>query len=375
MESCKHQMFSVYCWDSRIYHGINRRQLKPIRAKDKVRIYTATFYSLAVFFILIFWSKSIFADVPNTFFGHGLNRFVVEVESSRFPSRRAGATLQVSYVDASRRQYGLFYINETGKSRPMSYFRSETQLPRSTINPGYLKLNDNLDVQVEIGSRHIVPFNWTTLGTPGIDLVDGFGYNSRFDFGLRGVLRLKLRRDIIGGAVLLDRDVLVTSVYRSMSLTPPPAWIPQDPEPAFEIALEGQIVPTPVECRITNVRGGDVRFGDLNAADITTNGSRYGQEILLSYQCNSELSLPIKLDLVAASSSFSNNFIATSNPDLGIVMKHGDTTVRPWSSFTSILLYGKGGDRIYVAPVKNPAAKTISTGDFTAFAVLIMSIL
>lgn len=337
-------------------------------------IYRTIFYSLAVFFILVSWSESIFADVPNTFFGRGLNRFVVKVENGSFPSRRAGAMLQVSYVDASRGRYGLYYFNDTGQSLPMSYFRSETQLPHSTINPGYLKLNDNLDVRVEIGGRNIVPFNWISLGPPTISLVRGFGSSNRFTYGLRGTLTLKLRRDIIGGAVLLDRDVLVTSVYRSMSTTPPPAWIPQDPDPAFEIALEGQIVPAPVECFIFSNQSTNVNFGNLNTADITVEGNRYGREIQLYYQCNSAISLPIKLELIAASSSFSNSYIATSNPNLGIVMKHGGTTVQPWSSFNSILLNGKGEARIYFAPVKNPAAKTISTGDFTAIAILIMSI-
>ncbi|WON77524.1 fimbrial protein [Serratia sp. UGAL515B_01] len=268
----------------------------------------------------------------------------------------------------------MYYINATGRPTPQSYFKGETQLERSTINQGYFKLNDNLDVRVEVGGQYIVPFNWTSLGPQTIRLDNGFGYSDRFTYGLRGRLSLRLRRDIIGGAVLLDRNVLVASVYRSISTTPPPALIPQDPEPAFEITLEGQIVPTPVECYIFGNQPTNVSFGDLNAADITADGSRYGQGISFNYLCNSGASLPIKLYLIANPSSFSDNYIATSNPDLGIVMKHGDTTVKPWSSFDSILLNGKGDDRVYVAPVKNPAAKTMSTGAFTATAVLIMSI-
>lgn len=315
------------------------------------------------------------AAVENTYWdGTGENDFYVQVVASSFPSNKAGATLELPYKTPGQSRYSLDYHNRTGQANPPTWLAGESPLSPSDINSGYLKLNENLDVKVIMPRGELVPFNWSLQGTSA-SINQGIGRAlNTFSFGLEGKLSLVLRRDMIGGAVLLPRDAMVASIYRSMSTTTSSSPVAKNPTPAFRIFLKGQVIPTPVVCSINNEKVINVNFGDLNSADITFDGSRYSKEISLDYSCNSEVNLPVEINLIATNTSFSNDFIETTNADVGVVMKYESKTVKPWQSFSAQLIKGKGGSRVYFAPVKNPAAKTIATGNFTASATLVMMI-
>ncbi|MFC0227776.1 hypothetical protein [Serratia aquatilis] len=321
-------------------------------------------------FLLFAVNQAAHANLPNTYWADpGTNNFIVELAQLSFPSNRAGATLEVPYVTPGVSDYLLNSNNQTGQTTVYVSMLTESDLPDSDVNPNYLKLNEYLDLQV-LTSPNATMRNWVYFGQTYDVLGIAKGYRT---YGITGTLRLKLRKDMIGGAVLIPRDQLVANVYRSMQRSPnPAAQLTKNRLPAFNITLKGQTLPVPVECSIqaNNQSAYLVEFGDLNSADITLDGSRYGKEIQLDYRCNSERSIPVKVQMVSDNSVFSSNFVTTSNPEIGIVVKQGGKTVKPWGSFDSVLLNGRGSDRIYVAPVKNPAAKTIPTGDFTGNAVL-----
>ncbi len=332
--------------------------------------------TLTLFIVLTFGTICpVYATVENTYWdGTGENDFYVQVDSSSFPSNKAGSTLQLPYKTPGKSSYSLNYNNRTGLSSPQAWLAGESSLPLSDINNGYLKLNENLDVKVIMPYGETVPFKWSHQGTSA-SMNQGIGRALNvFNFGLEGKLSLILRRDMIGGAVLLPRDTLAASIYRSMSTSSGTAPAAKNPVPAFRIFLKGQVIPTPVVCSINNEKVINVNFGDLNSADITFDGSRYGKEISLDYSCNSDVNLPVEINLIATNTHFSSDFIETTNANLGVVMKYESETIKPWQSFTAQLVNGKGGGRVYFAPVKDPAAKTIATGNFTASATLVMMI-
>ncbi|MFC0228777.1 fimbrial protein [Serratia aquatilis] len=323
-------------------------------------------------FLVLLGKQTAYANVPNTMWANpGENDFIVEMGNISFPSYLAGTTVMayyVSQVDPSG--YAVYYDNETGKSAVAIYGLVDSLLPVSDINPGYLKLNDFLDIKIFIlpGGRLD---SWFFMGSYAMP--KGHHRTQPWGFGLNGYLSLRLRKDVIGGAVIMPRDQVVASNFFLSMYVSGMAEIPRNPLPVFRIILKGQTLPVPVQCSIQADKR-DVDFRDLSSTDITLDGSRYGQEIQLTYRCNTPRTLPIKINMLADNSTFSSNYIATSNPDLGIVVKHSGKTVKPWTSFDTMLVDGTGSDRLYVAPVKNPTAKTIATGDFTANAVLVLSI-
>ncbi|NIG87619.1 MAG: fimbrial protein [Serratia symbiotica] len=176
------------------------------------------------------------------------------------------------------------------------------------------------------------------------------------------------------GGVLLPRNVQAASIYRSISPSsgsPPEA---KNPLPALRIFLKGQVVPTPVVCSINNEKVIDVVFGELNSADITLDGSHYGKDIAISYSCNSDVNMQVTINLIANNTRFSGDYILTSNPELGVVMKYHSRTIKHWDSFTTHLVSGKGDDWIYFAPVRKAPTRAIPTGKFTASATLVIMI-
>ncbi|WON77627.1 fimbrial protein [Serratia sp. UGAL515B_01] len=324
-------------------------------------------------FLVLLGKQTAYANVPNTIWANpGENDFIVEMGNISFPSYLAGTTVVASYVtQVGPSGYAVNLDNETGKSAVYYYALVDSPLPVSDINPGYLKLSDFLDIKIFILSGGILD-SWFFMGT----YAAGKGPSrspKTWRIGLNGYLSLRLRKDVIGGAAIMPRDQVVASNFFLSMFVNGMAEIPRNPLPVFRIILKGQTLPVPVQCSIQADKR-DVDFRDLSSTDITLDGSRYGQEIQLTYRCNTPRTLPIKINMLADNSTFSSNYIATSNPDLGIVVKHSGKTVKPWTSFDSRLVNGTGSDRIYVAPVKNPTAKTIATGDFTANAVLVLSI-
>lgn len=327
------------------------------------------------FLLMLFTSQIAWANLSNTFWdGTGENDFYIQLDSSSFPSSKAGTKLQLFYKTPAKSSYSLNYNNQTSLTNPPSWLAGETSLMPSDINSGYLKLNENLDIKVSMPHGEMVPFSWSYQGgSASLNYGMGRAFN-RFFYGMEGELSLILRRDMVGGGVLLPRNVQAASIYRSMSPSsgsPPEA---KNPLPALRIFLKGQVVPTPVVCSINNEKVIDVVFGELNSADITLDGSHYGKDITISYSCNRDVNMPVTINLIANNTRFSGDYILTSNPELGVVMKYHSRTIKPWGSFTTHLVSGKGDDWIYFAPVRKAPTRAMPTGKFTASATLVIMI-
>ncbi|MFC0225147.1 fimbrial protein [Serratia aquatilis] len=342
-------------------------------------------YKVLLLVFLCLGVKCTYAQIgtPRTFWAVGMPITFIDINDLHFPSDQAGATVSKAFFVGGYRYYFQYYApnRPTDVIYPTAlvHLYGVSNFPVSTINPGYLKLNDDIDVQLGMNSWQssffTVPFDWRLVSA--IQLSDAGGFSYTNSDWLRIDMKLKLRRNIIGGLTLLPNEILIAEVYGGLTYgqyTTPPGV--RSPTPAFRFFLKGQMAPIPAKCniRVKNQGEYNVNFGDLSSAEIGSDGSRYGKSILLDYRCNNDYNLPIKITLVASQSAFSSDYIASSNKDLGIIMKYNGNVVRPNSSFNTRLQNGQGHDVIYFSPVKNPTQKTIVDGEFTANAVLMMSV-
>lgn len=344
-------------------------------------------YKVLLLVFLCFSVQSTYAQSgpPRTFWAVGVPNTFIDINDISFPSDLAGTTVSKTFFIGGPRYYFQYYAPNRpadGNPTPVVYLYGVTNFPVSTINPGYLKLNDDIDIQLEMNGWQsgffTVPFNWRWINFVQLSNVTDYG---GFSFSnsewLRVAMKLKLRRNIIGGLTLLPNEILIAEVYGGLTygqyFTPPSV---RSPIPALRFILKGQMAPIPSKCniRVKNQGEYNVNFGDLSSAEIGSDGNRYGKSILVDYRCNNDYNLPIKITLVASQSAFSSDYIASSNQNLGIIMKYNGNVVRPNSSFNTRLQNGQGHDVIYFAPVKNPTHKTIVDGEFTANAVLMMSV-
>lgn len=72
----------------------------------------------------------------------------------------------------------------------------------------------------------------------------------------------------------------------------------------MRIFLKNQALPTPVGCTINNKKVIYMVFSELNIADITLDGSRYGKDIAISYNYNSDVNMSMTINLIASNARF-----------------------------------------------------------------------
>lgn len=339
------------------------------------------FFSV-LFLILIFfpWGRTAYANAPYTLWAEaGTNDLIMEFDRREFLSNRAGTTINISFISGGT-WYTFYNLPERAPTYPL-FISADTVLPASDKSDNFRKLDENLDISISIRGLHsyvesprTIPFDWSNDG-----------YYSRMDLPLginktiirlQGNIRLRLRRDISADEVLMPYGRLVAKVYGKLQPESVP-YIPRNPIPVATIALRPSGAPYPISCSISinNQNAYDVKFGNLNSANITTDGGRYAHALPLFYKCNAKVNIPIKIKLIAEHSSFSTDYISTSNPDIGIMMKYanGSRIVKPMGNFTGHLINGYGTELVSFTPVKKPGRKAIKTGDFTASAVLMVS--
>ena len=72
----------------------------------------------------------------------------------------------------------------------------------------------------------------------------------------------------------------------------------------------------------------------------------------LEVKCSSALNQEVNLRLVAGTTSFSDELIATNYPDLGIAVKHKGQLLKPMGTSAVRLINGMASEVITVFPVK-----------------------
>ncbi|WON77525.1 hypothetical protein [Serratia sp. UGAL515B_01] len=96
----------------------------------------------------------------------GVNNVILNLENTTFPSHHAGSDLQVTFPlgVGIAGDFSLNSNNQTGYAWVRIYVVTETDLPPSDINDGYLKLSKDLDIQIRFlgsGQQQRVPFSDT----------------------------------------------------------------------------------------------------------------------------------------------------------------------------------------------------------------------
>lgn len=299
-----------------------------------------------------------------------LNIVPVRLTIADFPFNTIGTKATVSY-QANPKVYDAYCYSTFG---PKAASYSTAKLGPSLTQGGetdFYKLTDDVDIMVIVdlyNGSSIAPYKdvYTTGATGAEDTGITTMWNSTY--GGKGRVGFKLRRNIIGGALVIPGGVTLIDVYRYATAGMP------SPIPVIRLITEASIVPIPIECKINSGYSINVAFGDIDSTKITTSHltSLYKKEIGLQYKCNTSLTQSIKVQMVATPASFNRDAIKTSNDDIGIIMTYNNTTVKPNESFRSWLSSGQGTDNVTFSVVGNNGIKP-KTGAFTGSATLVMT--
>ncbi|MFI8416765.1 fimbrial protein [Serratia sp. NPDC078593] len=333
---------------------------------------------LAVMPFIVF-SSAVFSEPDNTCWGDPVNIAVVDIGSAPFSSNEQGATATVSYNMLNNGFSGVCN-NKEGLNGYMTYYvdMGERLIP-SDLKRNYYKLSDDVDIRI---------YTDTGIGKKGIffpakpaDGLLGSKYPSKgenvlekgvFSVAGKGLIYLTLRRDIIGGAIVIPSDTVLFSAYRVMNITPYP---PRPSRPLVQARTKpgGAVIPITPVCKINNGKTIEVDFGTLQTTHVATSISErgYGKNVALKFSCNTNLSQDIQVKLVSDTPYFSSDYIRSDNPELGIALSHGNKLVKPHQSLLARLYNGSGDAMISVMPVKNTRG-ILKGGEFNASAILVI---
>lgn len=325
--------------------------------------------------LLFFWLPAN-AEPDNTCWGEPVNVSVVDIARANFSSNKRGAESITSYRTDSNIFSGL--CNKHDYFNTMTHYvdMGATLVP-SDINAGYFKLSDDVDIMIGSSVGSIIKYfplvpSDSLIGTT---IPSSFGDNMRVDgFGVAGSgnIKLKLRRDIIGGAILVPPDTELFSAYRVMNKKPYP---PRPSRPLVQARTKGsgQIIPVTPECSINQGNVIEANFHMLQTDLVVSHsdGERYSKDIALRFSCNSSLTQDIKVQLVADSAGFSSDLIRSDNNALGFALKHQGQLVKPMMTFPARLEAGTGNATITLTPVKDPNV-TLTAGAFNGSATLVI---
>ncbi|EMH4218113.1 fimbrial protein [Serratia marcescens] len=343
-------------------------------------------YRALAFLIIIIGllGNSVRAEIDNACWTSPTMKIIAEFNSVRFPSNKAGTTANLSYSSNPR--------NFTAICNKLEQFPSYfdmihfvdlgAALQPSTLNMGWYRLSDDVDIKISSTSTdgNTVFFPTAPGGGDSGKLYGGLKplyycnecLINGFSVAASGIISMKLRRDIIGGAIIFPRDEKLFTAYRVgyYSRTPPK---PSRPIMELYTSPEGTIIPIPTVCEINGGNAINVDFGMVPEDRIGTSVEQEvnPQTVNLSVSCNTALTLGARVRLVSDIASFSNKLIRSNGSNLGVAMRHNGRLIAPFETFPFWLQDGKANEQVTLSLVRNAAAPSLA-GDFIASATLVI---
>ncbi len=250
------------------------------------------------------------------------------------------------------------------------------------VGNGFVKLNDFLDMKVEIyiaGSRNeyvTAPFeNETNKGKFG-PCRKGKSVSYGFKSGSEGRVTFRVRKPIINGVQISDHQIV--EMFGRLGATDSGF----SGDVMSRIVIQSSILYVPEECVINGGQTIEVEFGDLPGSGL--DGNNFEQVMPLTFQCKGGAfegdALKINLGISGRPASFSQEYLRTTKdsyqggtviPDLGIKFKHLDGSPLRLNEFYPVTMQGNIGDWGFIAAPVTPAGADIPAGDFYATATIV----
>lgn len=148
------------------------------------------------------------------------------------------------------------------------FFSGRTIMPLSDKNPGYYKLNDYIDVKIEIFisgnlNRYVtVPFESVSNEFVEPTCTSPSQVYSQFESGSKGRVTFMVTRKIVNGVMIHNREV-ASMFGRLASFT---SAMPT--EPMVKVVIASSMLVVPDKCAVNDGRQMDIDFGENNGANI-----------------------------------------------------------------------------------------------------------
>jgi type 1 fimbria pilin len=253
----------------------------------------------------------------------------------------------------------------------------------SQLGDGFVKLNDFLDMKVEIwvagGKRKYVaaPFQNESNDFPDYSCTQGKETRiDNFESGSKGRVTFRVRKQIINGVQISDRRVV--EMFGRLGSTAADF----NSMPMSRITITSAILYVPEECVVNGGQTIEVEFGDLPGSGL--DGNNFEKTVPLTFQCRGGVfegdALKINLGISGRPTSFNQDYLRTTRDgyqggqvikDLGIKFKQLDGSPLRLNDFYPVTMQGNIGDWGFIAAPVSPVGADIAAGDFYATATIV----
>lgn len=251
----------------------------------------------------------------------------------------------------------------------MSYVECKNDIPKTYYDYLDLKqattlLSNNFDVKVKTrDGEYNVPFN----GTASILYLPRGGSGAYAPIPLQIYYYMK---SIPGERVVIKKGQTVGSIRARHHSNP----AEDDSITTWNFIAANDAIVSSGGCAINDGNQIEIDFGSVNQRQLSSTATTRSVSRYIPYQCrNSDISMGIRLTLIADQSTFSKELIKTTNAAIGIKTTRGDDQLNPMdNTIRSEVKQGSGGDTFTFSLFKQEGS-TPATGNFTGSATLIMS--
>lgn len=310
---------------------------------------------------------------------NGTYDYLINIENHDITSNQPGATV-VDEFDLAGMFQGRAYCSQPMSNQPV-YFSAQATLTQSGMTAGFLKLNDYMDVKIEIyiggnlQQYKTVPFenvsndvNQNYCNVPSTIL------QNQFASGARGKVTFMITKPIINGVNLRGSEIA-----RLFGRLGPG---PMGSTPLSRVTIASGVITVPDKCKINQGTPIVVDFKTIPGTGSRLNGTNYSENVPIHVKCEggsfAQGALNIKLGIQQANPAFvDGKYLSTQGTvdrsELGIALRdsHG-TPVIPNTFYDVPGFANNEGDwNLIAAPVARSATSVIPEGEFHASATVV----
>ncbi|WP_300005211.1 fimbrial protein [uncultured Cedecea sp.] len=301
----------------------------------------------------------------------------IDLMTQNVTNNTAGATIPYDYNLGA--QYSGIATCLTSMTRQSIYYTATASLLQAGQTAGYLKLNDYMDVRVEIfivGNQYLpVPFTNISNGTNGNPCQPPTTQFNNFDSGSRGKVTFMITKPIINGVNLRGSEV--AQLYGRIGNT----TTAMGPNPMAIIRINSGVITVPDRCVVNAGTPINVDFGTIPSSGAALDGNRHSQNVPIKVQCEGGSfatgNLNIRLGVQAPdTASFNHDYLATQGAvdrsNLGIVLKDTGGNLVAANRFYNVSGFAnnQGTWNLIAAPIAQTGTDVLE-GDFSASATIV----
>ncbi|MDM7239306.1 fimbrial protein [Klebsiella grimontii] len=309
----------------------------------------------------------------------GPKMYNIDVANQDITNNSIGAT--IPYVFSLGGQYSGIASCTIPMENEAIYYSATASLLQQGSTPGYFKLNDYMDVKIEIyirGQRMEylpVPFNNESNQAYQNKCVPPTTQFNNFESGAQGRVTFMITKPIVNGVNLLGTEIAklygrLGNYSAGMGSTP-----------MSIVSINSGVITVPDKCIVNSGSPIVVDFNTIPSAGSLLNGNNYSQSVPIQVKCEGGSfatgNLNIRLGIQQANTaSFNSDYLGTTGAvdrsNLGIILKDSGGNLVAANKFYDVPGFNnnQGTWNLTAAPIAN-AGTNVLEGDFQASATVV----